>query len=61
MAKRADSLRGPTRDAKLRMVTEEIRKLLAEREPLYREIMTGELDVTNLTPDEAMVYITRMM
>ncbi len=40
---------------------EEIRKLLAEREPLYREIMTGELDVTNLTPDEAMVYITRMM
>lgn len=40
---------------------EEINKLLAEREPHYREIMTGELDVTNLTADEAMVYITRLL
>src|SRR5438477_572871 len=40
---------------------EEITRLLAEREPLYRQVMTAELDVTNLTPDEAMVWITRMM
>jgi shikimate kinase len=40
---------------------EEITKLLAEREPLYREVMTGELDVTHLTTDEAMIYITRLL
>ncbi len=40
---------------------EEIRSLLAVREPLYREAMTAELDVTNLTPDEAVVYISRML
>jgi len=40
---------------------EEIQKLLAEREPLYKQAMHAELDVTNLTPDEAVVWITRMM
>jgi len=40
---------------------EEIQAVLARREPLYRQVMTGELDVTNLTPDEALVYITRLM
>jgi shikimate kinase len=40
---------------------EEIKKVLDEREPLYREVMTSELDVTNLSPEEACVHITRMM
>lgn len=39
----------------------EIQNLLAQREPLYREVMSAELDVTNLTADEAVVYISRMM
>jgi shikimate kinase len=40
---------------------EEIRKLLAEREPVYRSVMTGELDITNLSPQDAVVYITRLL
>jgi shikimate kinase len=40
---------------------EEIEKLLAEREPLYRQVMTSELDVTRLTPEEAVVYLARMI
>lgn len=40
---------------------EEIRKLLAEREPIYRQAMTAELDVTHLTPEEAVVYIVRLL
>jgi shikimate kinase len=40
---------------------DEINKLLADREPLYRQMMHVELDVTNLSPDEAVVWITRMM
>jgi shikimate kinase len=40
---------------------DEIRQLVAQREPLYREVMTAELDVTNLTPDEALVYVTRLL
>lgn len=40
---------------------EEIEKVLAEREPIYRAMMTGELDVTNLSVDEAVVYIVRML
>lgn len=39
----------------------EIEKLLADREPIYRETMTAELDVTNLSLDEAMARITRMI
>jgi shikimate kinase len=40
---------------------EEIVSLLATREPLYREVMTHELDVTDLGIDEAVVRITRML
>jgi shikimate kinase len=40
---------------------EEIEKVLAEREPIYRSMMTGELDVTNLSLEEAVVYIVRML
>lgn len=40
---------------------EEVTNLLTQREPLYRETMTHEIDVTNLTPDEAVVYISRLM
>ena len=39
----------------------EIEHLLVVREPIYRNCMTAELDVTNLTPDEAAVYIVRMI
>lgn len=39
----------------------EVEALLAKREPLYREAMTSELDVTRLTPEEATVYIARML
>ena len=40
---------------------DEITTLIAEREPLYRSLMNYELDVTNLSPDEAVVYISRQM
>jgi shikimate kinase len=40
---------------------DEVAQLLAQREPLYREVMTAELDVTLLSPDEAMVYCTKLM
>ena len=40
---------------------EEIEKLLSDREPLYRQAMTGELDVTYLTPEDAVVYIVRLL
>ena len=40
---------------------EEIEKGLAEREPLYRQAMTAELDVTHLTPEESVVYIVRLL
>jgi shikimate kinase len=39
---------------------EEISKVLAEREPIYRQMADAELEVTYLTPDEAMVYIVRL-
>ncbi len=39
----------------------EISKLLTEREPIYREAMHAELEVTNLTPDEAVVHIVRLL
>ena len=38
----------------------EITALLKEREPLYRATMTAELDVTRLTPEEALVYVARL-
>jgi shikimate kinase len=40
---------------------DEIQKLLSDREPLYRQVMTAELDVTRLTPEEAIVYIVRLL
>ncbi|HEY7088193.1 MAG TPA: shikimate kinase [Tepidisphaeraceae bacterium] len=40
---------------------EEVKHLVELREPMYRLIMTGELDVTNLTPEEAATYITRLL
>jgi shikimate kinase len=39
----------------------EIRKLLDEREPIYRQAMHAELDVTYLSPDDAVVYIVRLL
>ena len=40
---------------------EEITSLLAEREPLYRAAMTAELDVTNQSASDAVVYISRLV
>ena len=40
---------------------DEIKNLLVEREPLYRACMTAELDVTNLTPEEAVTRLGRMV
>ena len=40
---------------------EEIKSKLAEREPIYRATMSAELDVTNLSPEDATVYIARML
>jgi shikimate kinase len=40
---------------------QEIEQMLMIREPLYREVMTAELDVTNLNLDEAMKYVARMI
>jgi shikimate kinase len=40
---------------------EEIQRLLAEREPFYKQVMTAELDVTNLSPQDAVVYLVRLM
>ncbi len=39
----------------------EIQNLLAVREPLYRSVMTGELEVTNLSVNDAATYITRLL
>ena len=39
----------------------EIIKVLAEREPIYRQMADAELEVTYLEPAEAMVYIVRLM
>ncbi len=38
---------------------DEITALLKQREPWYREVMTSEVEVTHLSPDEAVVYIVR--
>jgi shikimate kinase len=39
---------------------EEIRAVMAEREPAYRAAAQAELDVTHLSVDEALVYVTRL-
>ena len=40
---------------------DEIRQVLEERESWYRQVMTAEVDVTHLLPDEAVVYIVRLL
>jgi shikimate kinase len=40
---------------------EEVEQLLAQREPIYRQAMTAELDVTNLSVEDAVVYIVRLL
>lgn len=40
---------------------EEIRTLMAQREPLYREVMTAELEVTYLDIDEVVVRVTKLV
>ena len=40
---------------------EEIRELLVKRLPLYREVMTDELDVTNLSPEQAAEAIVKLI
>jgi shikimate kinase len=40
---------------------DEVRRLLAVREPIYRACMTAELDVTSLSPEDATVYIARLL
>ncbi len=40
---------------------EEIQQVLAQREPIYRQVMDAELDVTRMTPEDAVVYIARMI
>jgi shikimate kinase len=40
---------------------EEVKNLLAAREPTYRAAMTAELDVTHLAPADAVVYIVRLL
>ena len=40
---------------------EEITRLCAEREPLYRELAGKELEVSNLTPEEASRYVIRLL
>jgi shikimate kinase len=38
----------------------EIETVMAEREPAYRAAAQAELDVTHLSVDEALVYVTRL-
>ncbi len=39
---------------------EEIRTLLAQREPIYRQVMTLELDVTKLSTQQVVAAIVKM-
>jgi shikimate kinase len=39
---------------------EEITQVLNDREPLYRQVMTAELDVTNISPEEAVGRLVRL-
>lgn len=40
---------------------EEIRLKLAEREPIYREVMHAEIDVSHISVDDAVSHIARML
>lgn len=44
-----------------RSSADEVAQVLTEREPLYRQIMHAELDVTRLSPEDAVVYIVRLL
>jgi shikimate kinase len=39
---------------------EEIKTVLARREPIWRSMKAAELDVTHLTPEETVPYIVRL-
>ena len=59
----ADPLSGETRPdlTELGGGVEEVRRVLAAREPVYRSVMTAELDVTHLSPQDAVVYVIRLL
>ncbi len=40
---------------------EEIETLLKQREPIYKAVMSAELDVTRLTPPQAAQRLAKMM
>jgi hypothetical protein len=40
---------------------EEIRLVMAQREPFYRQAKDVEVDVTNLTVDDAVTRIARLL
>ena len=40
---------------------DEIRTVLAEREPVYRAAMWAELEVTNLSPQETVVRVVKLL
>ncbi|HEX5245472.1 MAG TPA: shikimate kinase [Tepidisphaeraceae bacterium] len=40
---------------------EEIESVLARREPIWRSIAAAELEVTYLTPEDAVPYVVRLM
>jgi shikimate kinase len=40
---------------------DEIRSVLAEREPIYRQVMTLELDVTKLSTQQVVAAIVKML
>ncbi|MCC6422417.1 MAG: shikimate kinase [Phycisphaerales bacterium] len=40
---------------------DEIRTILSLREPWYRQVMSAELEVTNLSVSDAVVYIIRLL
>ncbi|HEX8341297.1 MAG TPA: shikimate kinase [Tepidisphaeraceae bacterium] len=40
---------------------DEVRSVLAVREPIYRRLATAELDVTNLSIDEAVIRVTKLI
>jgi shikimate kinase len=59
----ADPATGATRPSLTQLggSIEEVRKLLEQREPIYRSVMTAELDVTHLSPQDAVIYVTRLV
>jgi shikimate kinase len=40
---------------------DEVRSLLTEREPIYRQVMTKELDVTKLSPQQVVAALVKML